>query len=181
VKILVKVLLSSIFVFLPAIGCAQDGFNLLLGQISKVQRECQDKQFVLEMKLQDQQKDIQDLAKRQDALKQALDNAKFDIEFLKSMRDTDGVSKKLNTAVSKLYETEERLRKAEETIEMLDLRLSALEPRASKLKTPVRKSTPDFIPDSPATTPHPVSKKSDASKPKAPVNKPTPTVKEGTH
>lgn len=180
-KILAKVLLSSVFVFLPAVGCTQDGFDLLLGQIGKVQRECQDKQFVLEMNLQDQQKDIQDLAKRQDALKQALDNAKFDIEFLKSMRDTDDASKKLDTVESKLYETEERLRKAEVKIEMLDLRLSALEPRASKPKTPVRKSTPDFIPNSPATTPHPATKKSDASKPKAPVNKPTPAAKEGKH
>ena len=38
-----------------------------------------------------------------------------------------------------------------------------------------------FIPDTPATTPHPVSKKSDATKPTAPVNKPTPAEKEDTH
>jgi hypothetical protein len=102
VKILAKSLLSSVFVFLPAVCCAQDDFNLLLGQINKVHRELQDRQFELEMKLQDQQKDIQNLVKRQDALEKSLENAKFDIEFLKSMRGfadtkTDDTSKKLNT------------------------------------------------------------------------------------
>ena len=161
VKILAKFLLSSVFVFLPAVGYAQDDFNLLLRQINKVQRELDEKQFELEMKLGDQQKDIQDLAKRQDALDEALKNAKFDIEFLKSMRGfadtkTDDTRNALNSTMNKLYETEHRLTKAEETIDTLNLRLSALEARASKPKAA-------------------------ATKPKTPVNNPTPAVRVGTH
>jgi uncharacterized coiled-coil protein SlyX len=73
VKILEKFLLSSVFVFLPAVGCAQNNFDLLLGQINKVQRECEDRQFELEMKVQDQQKDIDKLkAKLGDTLENKL-------------------------------------------------------------------------------------------------------------
>jgi hypothetical protein len=166
-----KFLLLSVFFVLPAVCCGQDNFDLLLAQINKVQRQSQDKQFELEMKLQDQAKDIQDLAKRQDALRTSLGNANFDIEFLKSMRGADDVSKKLDAVESKLYETGERLRKAEATIEILDLRLSALEPRARR--APARNRAPDSFPDTPATAPHPATKKSDASKPKTTANKPT--------
>ncbi len=117
--------------------------------------------FELEMKLSDRQGNVQDLAKRQDALAESLENAKFDINFLKSMRGfadtkTEDTSNALNTALNKLYETEHRLTKAEETIDLLNLRLSALEARAGKPKAP-------------------------GSKPTAPATKPTSSAKEGTH
>jgi chromosome segregation ATPase len=141
--------------------------------------------FELEMKLKDRQEDIQDLAKRQDALEKSLENAKFDIEFLKSLsgfadNKTDDTGKVLNTALNKLYETEHRLTTAEETIDALNLRLLALEARAGKPKAPVSKPTSGFIPATPATTPHPASKRSGASKPTAPADNPTPAVKEVT-
>jgi hypothetical protein len=69
----------------------------------------------------------------------------------------DDNRKKLLTVETKLYETEDRLTKAEETIAALDLRLLTLE--ASKPKAPVNKPT--------------------LGKPTAPANKPA--VKEGTH
>ena len=183
-KVLTKVLVSSVCAFL-SVGVAEP----LSAQTWSQYIALQGSVFELEMKLQDQQKYTQDLARRQNALSEAYKNAKFDIDFLRSMRDfadtkTDDTSKKLNTAESKLRETEDRLTKAEEIIGMQNLRLSALEARAnkpktptapaSKLKAPVSKPPSGFTPDTPDTSPHPASNKFDASKPKAPLNKPTP-------
>jgi len=148
VKFSAKFLLASVFVFLPAVCCAQDDFGLLLGQISKVQRQCQDGQFELELKLQNQQRDIANLAKRQDALEKNLENAKFDIEFLKSMRGfadskADESSKRLDAVESRLHETEQRLATAEETIQRLTSKPSRVQkPPANKPKAPVNKPAP---------------------------------------
>jgi hypothetical protein len=134
----------------------------------------------------DEQNTIQDLQKRcqklEDALKEMqLNMSIYDPQLMVNrVNEIDDTRKVLNTAINKLYETEHRLTKAEETIDVLNLRLLALEVPARKPKAPVSKPTSGFIPDTPATTPHPASKKSDASKPKAPVNKPKLAVKEGT-
>ena len=155
-KISSKFLLCGVFVFLsaaavlPVSAQTWSQFMALEGRV-----------FELEMKLSDRQGNVQDLAKRQDALAESLENAKFDINFLKSMRGfadtkTEDTSNALNTALNKLYETEHRLTKAEETIDLLNLRLSALEARAGKPKAP-------------------------GSKPTAPATKPTSSAKEGTH
>jgi len=105
-------------------------------------------QFEFEMKFRDQQKDIQDLAKRQDALGVSLGNVRFDIDFLKSMRGFDDSSKKLGDLETKLSDTEEKLRRAERAISDLDLRLMSLEaqriqPKASSGKPKAQiKSSP---------------------------------------
>jgi septal ring factor EnvC (AmiA/AmiB activator) len=198
VKILEKFLLSSVFVFLPAVGCAQNNFDLLLGQINKVQRECEDRQFELEMKVQDQQKDIDKLkAKLGDTLENKLlgdsvgDNLadtlrkmQEDIRNLRTNIDlvdektTDNIGSPLYQINTRLMTIETKLRTAEDDIQALQSE-SRIPSHTTNRKTAANKSS-GFIPDNPATTPHPASKKSDASKPKALVNKPKPAVKEGT-
>jgi hypothetical protein len=188
-KILARVLLSSVFAFLCVAGVAP-----LSAQTSL---QCADLQkgFDFEVGTHDPQEAIEDLQRKVKKLEACLEEMQFNM----SIHDPDLMEnqiddnrKTLITVESRLYETEAKLTKAEQTIEMLDLRLSALEPRAGRLKVPDRKLPPDFIPDTSGTTPHPASKKSHAGKPITPVNKSTPGkpaapankptgAKEGTH
>ena len=182
-KIFAKFLLSSVFVFLFAMGVEP-----LYAQTSLPCVDLQ-KGFDFEVGTQAPQEAIEHLQTKVKKMEACLEAMQFNASIYDAplmVNQIDDNRKKLLTVETKLYETEERLRKAEEKIEILDLRLSALEPRARK--APVRNHAPDFIPDTQATTPHPASKKSDTSKPKAPtskpktsVNKPTPAVQVGTH
>ncbi len=152
--------LGLVFLLSPAVGCAQDDFDLLLGQINKVQRELQDELFGLEMRLKDQQEAIQNLETRCQKLEDALKDTQAETRDLRTMTDlvddkTDDSRKRTNDIVDDLLKIEDRLKTAEDEIQ--------------ELKSDSR------IP------PHPASREAAANKPKAPVNKPKPAVKEGTH
>jgi hypothetical protein len=179
VKILAKFLLSSVFVFLPAVGRAQDDYfvpqkncgSLLTQANTTVVEELADKQDCING--------------NQIQLKTSVENLRFrmrsnetDILVLedKLKLDLHTAEAKIETLEASLHLIERRLAMAEDEIEWLTPKAPA-----SKPKAPVSKPTSGFIPDTPPTTPHPASKKSDASKSKTPVNKPTPAVKEGTH
>jgi len=170
-----KFLLFGASVFLPAMGVVPLYAQHYRGVLPSSYQELRDYDSIGVKS--DEQKAIEDLETRCETAEHALKEMQFNASIYDShlmVNQIDDNRKVLNTALNKLYETEHRLTKAEETIDVLNLRLSVLEARSSKPKDPVRKPTPDFIPDSPAITPHPAIKKSDASKPKTPVNKPTP-------
>jgi uncharacterized coiled-coil protein SlyX len=155
--------------------------------------------FELEMKVQDQQKDIDKLKAKLgdslgnkilgdsigDNLADTLRNMQWDIQNLRSMTDladkktNDDIGSPLYKIETRLMEMETSLRRAEDDIKELQFE-SRIPPHPTSRKAAANKSS-GFIPDTPATMAHPTSKKSDASKPKALVNKPTPAVKEGTH
>jgi hypothetical protein len=200
VKILVKFLLSSVFVFLPAVGCAQYG---LYGDCPFPPRGV----YTIE---RDNATIVNDLENGQNCLNDGLKELKLDVENLQSpLKGNDNLKTEILELQNQLAQTKLDLHTAEtknETLEaslhLIDRRLAMAEDEiewltpkapASRPKTPVRKPPSGFIPDTPTTTPHPASKKPDASKPKTPVNKPTPgkptapannptpAVKEGTH
>ena len=180
VKISAKFLLSSVFVFFTGVPIwAQDcGHGIMWNH--------------------DEQSILDDLVKRQDCL-----NAKFqdnDSSYLKiEIYDLQDKLKQAeldhHTAETKIEDLQASLHLIERRLAMAEDEIEWLTPKtpASKPKAPVAKPAPGFIPDTPSTTPHPASKKPDASKPKTPVNKPTPdkptapannatpAVKEGTH
>ena len=195
VKILAKFLLSGVFVFLPAVGHAQD--------TSGLHGDCG---FAPALKIYTVDRDgrvtpqtVEDLEDGQNCLNDNIQELKDKVEFI----DTWGAKSDagdikdlwdelvqtehdLHTAETKIETLEDRLSKAEDEIQELRLDLPIPSHRAIK-KSDASKSS-GLIPDTPATTPHPAIKKSDASKPKAPtskpaapVNKPKPAVKEGTH
>jgi hypothetical protein len=202
VKILAKFLLSSVFVFLAAVGCAQDilglhddcgfapalkGFtvetsvwinNKLIEEVSPQ---------IVEM-LEDRVNCLNDNMMQMNASVKSLqsplisnENLTTDILLLQDKLKQTELD--LHTAETKVEDQEASLHLIERRLAMAEDEIEWLTPkaRASKPKAPVSKPTSGFIPDTPATTPHPASKKSDAGKPKAPANKPTPAVKEGTH
>jgi len=201
VKILAKFLLSSVFVFLPAVGCAQDilglhedcGFPPAL-KVYTTDMNGKVSSQIVEM-LEDGQNCLNVNLMRLNASVKSLqsplisnENLTTDIVLLQDKLkqaelDRHTAETKIEDLEASLHLIERRLAMAEDEIEWLTPKAPASKPKApaSKPKAPVGKPTSGFIPDTPATTTHPTSKKSDASKPKAPVNKPAPAVKESTH
>jgi hypothetical protein len=159
VKILAKSLLSSVFVFLPAVGCAQDvlglhndcGFAPALkmyttGLGGKVSPQ------IVEM-LEDGQNCLNDnLIRLRASIKSLqsplISNESFTTDILLLQDKLKQTELNLHTAETKIETLEDRLRTAEETLQLLQLRAS--------------------MPPRPARSP-----KATVSKPKAPVNKPT--------
>jgi seryl-tRNA synthetase len=179
VKILAKFLLSSVFVFLPAVVCAQgpcgwaSSATDIFGRVSpeKVDR------------LVDNQNCLNDnLGKLEDKLDN-LTKLKDKVEFLDTLVRSDAgdttalldelrqTKDDLQTAETKIETLENRLTTAEDEIQELKFD-SRIPPHPANRKAAVNKSS-GFIPETPATTPHPASKKPDATKPKAPASKPT--------
>ncbi|MGA2831741.1 MAG: hypothetical protein ABSE55_01595 [Terracidiphilus sp.] len=177
-KILSKFLLFSVFVFLPAVVCAQDfkffrdcgfapaleiyttdGHGLVSPQIVGYLEDGQNCLNIDVMELKDKVKWLDT------AVGWNTDEFKDLLDELKQTKDD------LHTAETKIETLENRLTTAEDEIQELkfDSRIP-LHP-ANRKATANRPS--GFIPDTPATTPHPAIKKSDASKPKAPASKPT--------
>ena len=190
-KILAKILLSGVFVFLPAVGHAQDtsglhgdcGFAPAL-KIYTVDRDGRVSPQIVEY-LEDGQNCLNDnLSKLEESVKfektfawpTITDNANDILDLQKKLKQTES---DLSTAEIKVETLEDRLSKAEYEIQELQLDFPIPPHRAIK-KSDASKSS-GIIPDTPATTHHPAIKKSDASKPTAPVIKPKPAVKEDTH
>jgi hypothetical protein len=201
-KILAKFLLSSVFVLLPAVGGAQNTLGIhddcgfapaLKGYTVETSVWINNKLIeevspqIVEM-LEDRVNCLNDNMMQTNASVKSLqsplisnENLTTDILLLEDKHkqtelDLNTAETKIETLEASLHLIERRLAMAEDEIEWLTPKAPAIKPKA-----PVSKPTSGFIPDTPATTPHPASKKSDASKPKAPVNKPTPAVKDGTH
>jgi hypothetical protein len=171
VKILAKFLLSTVLVFLPALCCAQDDYFV-------PQKNCALPTLANTTK-------VEELADKQDCINGNQIQLKTSVENLRfRMRSNetnllvleDKLKLDLRTAETKIATLEASLRLIERRLSMAEDEIEWLTPKApaSKLKAPVSKPTSGFIPDTPSTTPHPTSKKSDVSKPKAPVNTPTP-------
>jgi regulator of replication initiation timing len=197
VKILAKFLLSSVFVFLPTVCCAQYG---LYGDCPFPPRGV----YTIE---RDNATIVNDLENGQNCLNDGLKELKLDVENLQSpLKGNDNLKTEILELQNQLAQTKLDLRMEETKIEtlqnsydklthlfdrMLYDRLNNSGLSAHKPTAPASKPTSGFIPDTPAITPHAASKKSDASKPKttynkpgkptAPANNPTPAVKEGTH
>jgi hypothetical protein len=160
-KILAKVLLSSGFVFLPAVGAAQDDYFV-------PQKDCGSLHTLGNTTIVEELADKQDCINgNQIQLKTSVENLRFrmrsneiDILVLGDKLKQTQLETKIETLEASLHLIERRLAMAEDEIEWLTPKAPARKP-----KVPDRKPTPDFIPDTPATTPHPASKKSDASNP----------------
>lgn|GEM_PF-4590447 len=186
-KILARFLLPGVFVFLPAVGHAQD--------TSGLHGDCG---FAPALKIYTVDRDgrvtpqtVEDLEDGQNCLNVNLIGLKESVGSLHTQMgwnadDIQDVQNKLKqtehdlqTAETKIETLEDRLSKAEDEIQELQLDFPIPAHRAIK-KSDANKSS-GFIPDTPATTPHPAIKKSDTSKPTTPVIKPKPAVKEGTH
>jgi TolA-binding protein len=158
VKISAKFLLSGVFVLLPATSFVPLYAQHYRGALPSSYQELRDYDGIGVKS--DEQKAIENLEERCQHLEDALKAMQFNASIYDAhlmVNQIDDNRKKLLTVETKLYETEDRLTKAEETIAALDLRLLTLE--ASKPKAPVNKPT--------------------LGKPTAPANKPA--VKEGTH
>jgi hypothetical protein len=173
-KILAKFLLSSVFVFLPAVCCAQNDFGLQedcgfppalkthagIPLFGATARELVDGFDELEYgvnKLEDGQNCLDVNLMRLKTSVESLHtqigwNADSNLRFRNDIKDLQ----------DKLKQTELDLHTAETKIETLENRLTIAE----------------FYSRIP---PHPTNRKAAANKPKAPVNKPTPAAKEGTH
>jgi nitrogen regulatory protein PII-like uncharacterized protein len=148
VKILAKFLLSSVFVFLPATGVVPLYAQHYRGVLPSSYQELRDYDSIGVKS--DEQKAIENLEERCQHLEDAMKEMQFNASIYDAHLMVDQIDdnrKKLLTVETKLYETEDRLTKAEETIAALDLRLLALE--ASKRKARVSKPTSGFIPDTP--------------------------------
>ena len=178
-KILAKFLLSGVFVFLSAIGAVPLSAQHYRGMTPSSFRELQD--YDLAGIKSDEQEAIQDLQTRCEKLKHDLDTMQWTIRTQDLL--ISDKSNKIESLESRLDLMESKLTTAELEIQDLTEKLIFYSPLPSHLAN--RKAAANkpsgFIPDTTATTPHPVSKKSDATKPTAPVNKPTPAEKEDTH
>jgi len=185
-KILAKVLLSSVFAFFAGVpGWAQD---------------CENSLFFLN---HDPESAINDLQHEVVCLNKKLQNHDYDYLEIQNLKmDLDTATTKIQTLTLDLETANRRIETLENSSYTLDhfsarpssRQVSQPKPPASKPKAPARKPTSGFIPDSP-----PQDKWSryevSPSKPKAPVNKPTqqtapkgnpwdkptPAAKEGTH
>ncbi len=162
-KILATILLSSVFVFLPAIGCAQNDFGLY--------GNCPFPPHGVYTIERDNATIVKELEDGQNCLNESLMELKLNVENLQSsLRDNDDLKTKNLELQSQLAQTKLDLRMDETKIETLQnsydrlihLLDRMLSDRLNDSGLPARK---------PATP---------ASKPKAQVSKPTPPVKEGT-
>ncbi len=140
-RVLAKFLLSSVFLLLPAAGvvplCAQH----YRGALPSSYQELRDYDSIGVRS--DEQKAIEDLEKRVETAEHALKEMQFNGSIYAPNLMVDQIDdnrKKLLTVETKLYETEDRLAKAEATITALDLRLLALE--ASKHRASGNKPKP---------------------------------------
>ena len=189
-KILAKFLLSGVFVFLPAVVCAQD----ILGLHDDCGFAPALKMYTTDLDGKVSPQVVEMLEDGQNCLNDNLIRLKTSVKSLQSpLISNEDLTTDILFLQDKLKQTELDLHTAETKIETLENRLTTAEDEIQELKFDSRITThpanrkaaaiksSGFIPDTPATTPHPASKKSDASKPKAPVNTPKPAVKEGTH
>ena len=173
-KFLAKFLLSSVFVFLPAVGCAQVdlglhedcGFppalkvftvetrtwinNKLIEVVSpQIVETLEDGQNCLNVNLMRLRASDKDLHTQMGWIADS---------HLETRNDIKDLQDKLKQTELDLHAAETKIETLEKNYDMLNLQLTALTAR------------------------RPVSKPlAPASKPKAPASKPTPAVKEGTH
>ncbi len=180
-KILAKFALSSVFVFLPAVVCAQgpcgwaSSATDIFGRVSpeKVDR------------LVDNQNCLNDnLGKLEDKLDN-LTKLKDKVEFLDTLVGSDAgdttalldelrqTKDDLQTAETKIETLEDRLSKAEDEIQELQLDFPIPPRRAIKKSDTTEPKAPVNKPKAPVNNPTPGKPKAPASKPTAPVNKPT--------
>lgn len=195
-KILVKFLLSSVFVFLPAVCCAQDDFGLdkhcgfapALKGFTVETRVWIDNKLIEEVSPQI----VEMLEDGQNCLNDNLIGLKTSVESLHTQMGWNadsnlGFRNDIKDLQDKLKQTELDLYSAETKIETLENRLTTAEDEIQELKLYSRipphptnrkaaNKSSGFIPDTPATTHHPASKNSDSNKPKTPDNKPKPAV-----
>jgi hypothetical protein len=166
VKILAKFLLSSVFVFLPAVGCAQDDFG--------IHKDCGIppalKVYTVGPDGRVEPMIVEDLEDGQNCLNENLIRLRTSVESLHTQVGWNADShlefrNEIQDLQDKLEQTELKLHTAETKIETLEGRLTTAEEAIEGLN---RKA--------PASKP-----KAPARKPTAPVNKPTPAVTEGTH
>jgi hypothetical protein len=171
VKTLAKFLLSSIFVFLPATCVVPLYAQHYQGTIPDSYHELHDYDSI-GLK-SDEQKAIENLEKRCQQLEHAFQDMQWTIQDQPALVLDN--SNKIKSLESSLDLMQAKLRAAEDEIHELKEELefdSRIPPHPANRKAAVNKSS-DFIPETPATTPHPASKKPDACKPKAPASKPT--------
>jgi hypothetical protein len=201
VKTFAKFLLSSVFVFLPAVVCAQDILGLkdncgfapalkiyttdLNGKVSpQIVEDLEDGQNCLNDNLIGLKESVKFLDTR---MGWSADEMKWNADDIKDLRDKlKQAGLDLHTAETTIETLEDRLSKAEDEIQELQLDLPI--PLHRAIKKPDASKSSGFVPDTPAITPHPASKKSGSSKPKSPaskpttpLNKPTPAGKEGAN
>jgi hypothetical protein len=170
-KILAKFLLSSVFVFLPAVCCSQDDFRL--------DKDCG---FAPALKVYTTDPNgrvspqiVEMLEDGQNCLNDNLIGLKTSVEKLHTEMGWNahsnlGIRDDIKDLDEKLEQTELKLHTAETKIETLEDRLRTAEEALQLLQQRA------WMPPRPASSP-----KATASQPKAPVNKPTPAAKESTH
>src|ERR1035441_807076 len=149
-------LLSSVFVFLPAVGCAQNDFGLY--------GNCPFPPHGVYIIERDNATIVKELEDGQNCLNDSLMELKLDVENLQSpLRGNDDLKTKILELQNQLAQTKLDLRMDETKIETLQHSYDMLSHLFDRMLN-------DRLNDSGLA----------ASKPKAPVNKPTPAVKEGT-
>jgi hypothetical protein len=170
VKILAKFLLSSVFVFLPAVGCAQNDFGLY--------GNCPFPPHGVYIIEQDDAAIVKHLEDGQNCLNDGLTQLKLDVESLQSpLRGNDDLKTNLLELQDQLAQTKLDLRMDETKIETLQHSYDMLSHLFDRMLND-RLNDSGLAARKPAA---PASKpKAPVSKPKAPVNKQTPAVKEGT-
>lgn len=220
-KILAKFFQSSVFVFLPAVVCAQGpcGFSPLME--SALANEITDMGRGGRADIFEYLDVFGHLEDGQNCLNDKLEKLKESVEFEKRWNtnaiDIRGNADDIKDLRDKLKQAELDLYTAETRIETLENNLATAEDEIQELKfgsripprpasrKPATSKSSRFIPVTPSPTPHPTSKKPDAtkpmpsvgkptsgfvpdfppmspaSKPKAPDSKPTPAVKDGTN
>jgi len=176
VKISAKFLLSSVFVFLPAIGCAQDDYFV-------PQKDCGSLRAFGNTTIVEELADKQAcIIGNQIQLKASVENLRFrvsgneiDIKILEDKLKQTLLETKIELLEANLHSLERRLSMAEDEIEWLTPKAPASKPKAavSKPKTTASKPATEWNAQGKPIQP--------ITKPKAPVSKPTPTIKEGPH
>jgi peptidoglycan hydrolase CwlO-like protein len=183
VKILAKFLLSSVFVFLPAVGGAQDtlGIHDSCGFAPAL------KGFTVETSVWINNKLIEEVSPQivemlEDRVNCLNDNMMQLNASVKSLQSPLISNENLTTDIlllqDKLKQAELDRHTAETKIEDLEASLHLIERRLAMAEDEIEWLTPkpSRIQKAPANKP-----KAPASKPTAPASKPTPAVKEGTH
>jgi hypothetical protein len=171
VKILAKFLLSSVFVFLPAVGCAQNDFRLY--------GNCPFPPHGVYIIERDNATIVEHLEDGQNCLNDSLMKLKLDVEDLQSpLRGNDDLKTEILKLQDQLAQTKLDLRMDETKIETLQHSYDMLSHLFDRMLN-------DKLNDSGLAARKPVAPaskpKASVSKPKAPVNKQTPAIKEGTH
>ena len=194
-KVLTKVLVFSVSIFLPAVCCAQNsfgfhedcGFAPVMKGYTVQTRVWINNQLIEEVSpaivgiLEDRVNCLNDnlielrtsVESHQSSLissqSVAIDMLLLQDKLKQAELDRQTAETKIEDLEASLHLIERRLSMAENEIEWLTPKAPAHKPKA-----PVSKPPSGFTPDTPDTSPHPASTKFDATKPKAPLNKPTP-------